>query len=134
MKGIRKIDLLTEIPSYKYEGYVWMSDAKEPKVLNDEIFDFENVTTNPFVIEALLYSKDKKVSVQVQHTGDYQIFEYHLGELTDAEFSDKEYLPHRLKNVSKVKFKQVWLPEEDANCKDMEVLNLKAIVFCGFLK
>jgi len=134
MKGIRKIDKLTEIPAYKYEGYVWMSDAKEPVVLNNESFDFERINTNPFVIEALLYSADQKVSIHVQHTGVYQIFEYCLKEFSPSEISDIGYLTHRLKDVSKLKFKQLWLPETDNNCKDMEVLNLKAIVFCGFLK
>lgn len=134
MKGIRKIDKLTEIPAYKYEGYVWMSDAKEPKVLNNERFDFESIKTNPFVIEALLYSPDEEVSIHVQHTGDYQMYAYSLKEFSQLEISEKEYLSHRLKNVSKLKFKQLWLPEADANCEGMEVMTLKAIVFCGFLK
>lgn len=133
MKGIRKIDKLAEIPAYTYEGYVWMSDSKEPKVLINENFDFGSIKTNPFVIEALLYSPDEEVSIHVQHTGDYQIYAYSLKEFSQLDMSEKEYLPHRLKNVSKLKFKQLWLPEADVNCEGMEVMTLKAIVFCGLL-
>jgi CRISPR type III-associated protein (TIGR04423 family) len=46
----------------------------------------------------------------------------------------KSYLPHRLEGVKKVHFKQVWLPVTDDNGEGMEVLTLKAIVFCGFNK
>ena len=134
MEGVRKIDMLTEIPAFKYEGYVWMSDAKEPKVLNHESFDFESIKTNPFVIEALLYSPDEEVSIHVQHTGDYQIYAYSLKEFSQSEIYEKEYLSHRLEDVSRLKFKQLWLPNTDTNCEGMEVLTLKAIVFCGFLK
>lgn len=134
MNGIKKIDNITEIPACKYEGYVWLSDATAPVVLNNESFDFESIKTNPFVIEALLYSPGEDVSIHVQHTDEYQIFEYNLKAFSQREISEKVYLSHRLKDVTKLKFKQLWMPEMDNNCEDMEVLTLKAIVFCGFLK
>jgi len=134
MIGIIKHNKFTDIPDYSYEGYIWMSDEKEPTVLNNESFDFSKINTNPFVIEGLLYSKNEKISIHIQHTGEYQIFEYHLNDYAQSSIVEKEYLPHRLDNVSKVRFKQIWLPELDENCEGMEVLTLKSIVFCGFNK
>lgn len=134
MIGIIKHNNLTDIPDYSYEGYIWLSDEKEPTVLNNESFDFSKINTNPFIIEGLLHSKNENVSVHIQHTGEYQIFEYHLNDYAQSSIVKKEYLPHRLENVSKVKFKQIWLPEPDENCEGMEVMTLKAIVFCGFNK
>lgn len=134
MEHIIKHNSIETIPNIPYEGYIWLSDAKEPIMLFNETFNFKNVINNPFIIEALLYNAENKISVHIQHTDDYQIFEYHLGEFDKEDFVDKEYLPHRLKGVQKVMFKQIWLPEKDMNCAEMEVLNLKAIVFCGFKK
>lgn len=129
---IKRYNSIKEIPNRNYEGYVWLSNEKKPFILPDESFDFSTVETNPFVVEALLFDKVENKSIHVQHTGAYQIFEYDLSKLEKSNYDDKEYLPHRLKNVEKVLFKQIWLPEKDDNCAGFEVLKLKAIVFCGF--
>ena len=124
---------LSEIKNRKYSGYIWMSDAKEPKVLNQEKFDFSNVGVNPFIIESLLYCEEEKISLTIRHTGKYHINEIDLNDLPDgAELEDVEYLPHRLKGVDKVCFKQLWIPEEDENCEGWPVLKMKALVFTGF--
>ncbi len=129
-------NLLTEIPDLSYEGYVWLSDAANPIVLNNEKYAFDKVEINPFIIEALLYNAERNTSIHIQHTGDYQIAEYNLTAIknTAAVLEDKEYLPHRLDGVKNLKFKQVWTEEVDKLCEDMTVLKLRAIVFCGFNK
>ena len=124
---------LSEIKNRKYSGYIWMSDSKEPKMLNKEEFDFSSVGVNPFIIEALLYCEEEKVSLTIRHTGKYHINEINLNKLPDgAELESMEYLPHRLKGVDKVCFKQLWVPEEDENCENWPVLKMKALVFTGF--
>lgn len=132
MTNIIKHESLKNIPNLTYEGYVWMSDKEYPIVLNGETYDFSEINTNPFIIEALLYNKEEKKSIHVQHSGEYQIFEYDLSKLEKSNLVEKEYLPHRLKDVEKVLIKQIWLPEKDENCAGFDVLKLKAIVFCGF--
>jgi CRISPR type III-associated protein (TIGR04423 family) len=129
-----KHTLLSQIPNIPYEGYIWMSDQEKSKVLNNETFDFNSITVNPFIIEALLYNDKEKHSIHIQHTGDYQIYEYDLNLYSADQLTSKNYLPHRLEGVKNVNFKQIWLPEPDDNCEGMEVLTLKAIVFCGFNK
>jgi CRISPR type III-associated protein (TIGR04423 family) len=134
MLDIKKYNSIKEIPNRNYEGYVWLSDEKKPIMLPDELFDLTAVKTNPFIIEALLYNKEENKSIHIQHTGEYQIFEYDLKGIDDSNIEKKEYLPHRLKEVKNVLFKQIWLPEVDENCAGFDVLKLKAIVFCGFKK
>ena len=124
---------LTEIENRKYSGYIWMSDAKEPIVLHNEEFDFSKIGVNPFIIEALLYSEAGNISVLIRHSGKYHIEEIDLNNLQEgAELVDVEYLPHSLKGVDKVCFKQLWIPEEDENCNGYPVLKMKALVFTGF--
>ncbi|MDD3722728.1 MAG: TIGR04423 family type III CRISPR-associated protein [Lutibacter sp.] len=131
---IKRYNSIKEIPNRNYEGYVWLSNEKKPFILPDVSFDFSTVEANPFVVEALLFDKAENKSIHVQHTGEYQIFEYDLQRIEESCIEKKEYLPHRLKDVKNVLFKQIWLPEEDENCAGFEVLKLKAIVFCGFKK
>jgi len=124
---------LSEIKTRKYSGYIWMSAAKEPKMLNDAKFDFSTVGINPFIMEALLYSDEDNISLNIKHTGKYQINEIDLNNLPEGfELQDVKYLPLRLKGVKKVCFKQLWVPEEDENCNDLPVLKMKALVFVGF--
>ena len=133
MESIKKHKCLTDIPSLDFEGYIWLSDSKEPKVLRSEKYDFSSVEQNPFIVEGLLYNESSKTSIHIQHAGEYQIFEYDLRTLSQiGQLEEVSFLPHRLAGVEKVNFKQVWIPESDENCIGMEVLKMKLLVFCGF--
>ncbi len=134
---VKTYESLTTIPEREYQGYIWYSDKDEPKVLEEyKSFKFSEVQTNPFVVEALLYCKEEKVSVMVRHSGSYQIREYSLNNMPEGhKVEEKSYFPHRLKNrVKRICFHQLWLPENDPNCEDMEVLTLKGHIFTGFSK
>lgn len=124
---------LTEIQERMYEGYIWYSNQEEPKILNDEAFHFTENHMNPFVIEALLYNKSDRISVMVRHTGKYTIHETSINNLPEGSIlEEKSFLTHRLTNITKAYFKQLWIPEKDIYCSNMEVLKLKAIIFTGF--
>ena len=124
---------ITNIPKRKYDGYVWLSNEKYPIVLDKQEYDFTQVKENPFVIEALLWNEEEKISIMVRHTGKYHIQEFKLNELpTGHELVEKVYLPHRLNNVKQVYFQQLWIPEPDAFCAGMEVMTMKALIFTGF--
>jgi CRISPR type III-associated protein (TIGR04423 family) len=133
---ISSLENLTDIPERQYEGYIWFSDSQEPEVLfGNKPFSFHSPKDNPFVVEALLYSRHENVSVMVKHTGKYHITEYDINKInSNGILIPKEYLPHRLKDVSKVCFFQFWSPESDPNCLNMEVQTLRAIIFSGFDK
>lgn len=124
---------LSEIKNRKYSGYIWMSNAKQPKMLYSEEFDFSTIGINPFIIEGLLYNEEENISITISHTGKYHIHEFDLNDLPEgAELEDIEYLPHRLNGVDKVCFKQLWVPEKDENCENWPVLKMKALIFTGF--
>ncbi len=129
-----KINDINKLNNVNFEGYVWLSNSEKPKVLKDTTFDFSKNEEgkNPFIIEALLFNKEKNKSYTIRHTGKYHINEFDLSKYTSENLVDVEYLPHRLDGVKKVCFKQLWLPEEDKNCLDMEVLKMKALIFTGF--
>ena len=123
---------INDISAQKYEGYVWLSNAEKPIILPNKEFDFSQYSekSNPFIVKALLFNEGK--SITIRHTGKYHINEFDLKNYSDENLIDVQYLPHRLDGVEKVKFKQLWLPEKDENCEDMEVLKMNALVFTGF--
>ena len=130
------MESINSIPKNIYEGYIWYSNSKEPIVIKGEEFSFnEKENSNPFVIEALLFDRKNQISITVKHTGRYIIQMVDLKNLPNGSIlsGSKKYFPHRLGNsVSKVCFKQLWIPEKDDNCEGMNVLVIKAFIFTGF--
>lgn len=131
---MKKLDNITDIPNKEYQGYIWLSDQKQPIVLNNGSHDFSQLDENQFVMEALLWNEEEKMSIMVRHTGKYHIQQIKLDELpVGHQLVEKAYLPHRLGDeVKNVRFKQLWVPEKDPLCEDMEVLTMKALIFTGF--
>lgn len=141
---IKSYDHPSQIPNQLYEGYIWCSDAKKPEPLGKNFNHWERIKSNfseekpnPFIIEGLLYFKegDTEKSIVIRHTGKYHIKEIDLKKLpSDAVLEKYQYMPHRLDGVKKLKFQQLWLPEEDLLCGDMEVLKMKTLLFTGFME
>ncbi len=150
-----KINNISDIKTREYEGYFWNSNADKPEILLAATVDFSNTKEreNPFTVEALLYCEEENISVSIRHTGKYQIHEFDLNNYSDENLVDVQYLPHKLDCyllkkeiggdiepipnsgfacIEKVNFKQLWLPEKDKNCEEMEVLKMKALIFTGF--
>lgn len=129
----------------KLQGYLWDSNEKYPFVLRDNIFDFSKYDNqqNSFIIEALLYSVAKKCSWIIKHTGNYRVNKFEFNNLPPhSKLYPVKYLPHRLKKnnpdgetpIESVCFQQLWVPEKDSNCKNMDVLKMQALIFTGFNK
>ena len=130
---------LALIPGKLYEGYIWGSDDNSPLILRDEAFDISTwLNNNPYIVEALLYSKEDNFSLHIRHTGNYQIATYDLNGLSKENLQDVSFLPHRLdknnkgEKINRVCFQQLWLPEDDPYCEGMPVLKMKALIFTGF--
>ena len=147
---IENITQIDHIPNYRFTGYYWMSDSNQPVMLNDEPFPQEEIlnSVNPFCIEALLYAEKENISIHVMHTGTYLVSAYDINAIGEMETGGKadtikkEYLPHRLNGVKKVKFLQIWAEELVQVCKvePLEVdennsfptLTPTALIFTGF--
>lgn len=51
-----------KIEKSKYQGYLWYSDQKEPKVFNNELFELEIADNeNPFIVEGQLYDEENRI-------------------------------------------------------------------------
>jgi CRISPR type III-associated protein (TIGR04423 family) len=139
--NVKKISNLSELPKVKYEGYYWLSDQKEPRVLLEENLNVEEISSKAFIIEALLYAKEEQFSVHIQHHGEYLIRLYELINLQSVEIDredKKDFIPHnRLKahGIKSCKFIEYWAEEFDnENTEAFPVLVLKATIFNGFTR
>lgn len=126
-----KLESLKDIKDLHYEGYVWSSDAKEPKIIDGKIGKLPEDGENPFIIEALLWAANERISVQIRHSDKYVIHENDLSDTNLAE-DIRTYLPHKLKGIKKLKFKEIWQEVPDPLCLGMPVLKMQALVFVGF--
>ena len=122
--------------NWKYKGYIWKSDKEEPQTLNDEtIGDAFDDISNPFVIEALLYSEEHKTSYTVRYVnGKYIVSKFD----TQKQENDSEvkFFSKRIKNNPTLHFIQRWKEcEEPENlCEGMNTLVPAELVFIGFNK
>jgi CRISPR type III-associated protein (TIGR04423 family) len=131
---VQDINAIHNIPNYKFSGYYWQSDREKPEMLFEQVFPKEKFQdgANPFCIEALLYSEAEQVSVHIQYTGIYLVHAYDHKKLTGLEVEEKSYLPHKLDQVQKVTFRQVWEEEPLEQGSDMMTLKPSALIFSGF--
>ena len=130
---------VSSIPSGNYDGYIWYSNATEPKVLLANVrFEGLGLTTgeNPFVIEAQLYAQSENKSYSIKFAdGKYIALCYDLKALKDLEGVDvtpHRFLPNRMKEVEYLHFKEYWHPVSDPNCNGIDVLQPREFVFTGF--
>ncbi|TFV94468.1 TIGR04423 family type III CRISPR-associated protein [Algoriphagus kandeliae] len=133
---IDKIKDISQIPDYKFTGYYWWSNSDKPEMLFEEALPKEKIlaSVNPFCVEALLYSKTEGISIHIQHTGKYLVTAFDLKKLDKLDTVQKEYIPHKLDQVKKVIFTQVWeevLLEVDETTS-FPSLKPTALIFSGF--
>lgn len=133
---IDKIKDISQIPDYKFTGYYWWSNSDKPEMLFEETLAKNKIlaSLNPFCVEALLYSKEEEISIHIQHTGQYLVTAYDHKELDKLETVTKEYIPHKLEQVKKVIFKQIWEEEPLSVDETTSFPTLKptALIFSGF--
>lgn len=138
MSWYKKLNILSDIPDYEYEGYLWMANEENPQPISNrsKLLPYQNgeKPSVPFILEANLYCKDEDVSISVRHVaGDYLIYQFMLKKLGDNKDNmvEKNYIAY--KNPGKILcFKEIWMPEKDIFCENMEVLTKQVVVFTGF--
>lgn len=141
---------MEHIEAAKYEGYLWYSNEKEPKVFDgNEMVPEINLDEkeNPFIIEGNLWDEDGKKSIMIRYVdGKYivcrtQVNEEELKGISssqaygsDIATTRKDYLAHRIGGVKCLCFLQYWQAEPDKMCVGMQVLRPSKLVFIGFDK
>lgn len=122
-----------------YEGYLWMSNEKEPRVYpQPTTIDAALLhSNNPFVVEGYLYNKERGVSLSIKSPQGVPCV--HRFEVHKADFEHEDsvthvaYLAHRM-GSRRLHFLRFWRPEEDKACLGMHVLRVEKLVFVGFKK
>lgn len=127
---------------HEYDGYLWMSNAKEPDILEHKPLpdDFLN-SVNPFVVEAELWDADEHKSYAIYQAGNQTVCQCY--DVKEADFKSPDvdeaiYASHRM-NGRGLRFLEYW--EEDLTadgvktegaCLDMPSLVMSRRVFVGF--
>jgi len=137
MSWHKGLNSLSEIPQGHYEGYFWTSDEDKPHVCSEisaEQYEINGKPAHPFIREAMLFDKETGYSISVRHLpGEYMIHQYSTFEFpAEAKAEEVYYLAQGRLGKSKLKFIELWLPEPNENCENMNVLTKKALVFAGF--
>jgi len=137
MKINNKININEIKTDVGYEGYLWLSNASEPIVLNStknlcEILkEIMQDDINPFVIEGYLYDNANN-SYSIKYVdGKCQVYQFTIDDNDRAKNKEKVYYANRMEG-KQLRFLDVWEAEKDPQCLGMEVLQPKAQVFIGF--
>lgn len=139
-------DSLDKYQDKEFTGYRWWSDKTMPEFIDGK-FNLPAIGENPFVVEAIVRSKDGKISVSVEHNdGCYLVGIVNWEDADQAEkdgmvvLEPQTYLTHRLRaqpgdeKYNKIRFERAWIPVEDPLCEGMEVLQPAWRAFTGFDK
>jgi CRISPR type III-associated protein (TIGR04423 family) len=130
IKSINK----NKIPPLEYEGYLWLSNAKEPIV-----FDAKNITGDdleelPFVIEGLLYAAKENISIRITNIdGEYRIAKMTLSEEKLLEIQEYTLNKNKFGSKGAIKIYQHYEEKADPVMRDdWMVLQPTWFAFVGF--
>jgi len=131
---MKKINIADFPKTLLFTGYYWLSDQQKPVQLSEQIFDIQLLEYQPYVVEGRLYSKENDLSIHIHFIdGKYDIFQMNWREKpTEWETINSTYLAHDLDKVNEIKVTEVWIPANDPNCENMEVLQPTFLGFKGF--
>jgi CRISPR type III-associated protein (TIGR04423 family) len=114
-----------------YVGYIWPSNSNKPELTDFDLSKYSD-DRNPFIVEGQLYSETGEKSYSIKYVdGKHIVTEYDL-KLLPKEYDFKKFIPNRIDGVSKILFRQYWMPRKDELCEGMEVPVPAAYVFAGF--
>lgn len=149
-----KIDI-NEIPMDKsLTGYLWMSNEREPLVLENCSIKQSNkqhganpalfqMGVNPFIVEAELWNNVNNVSYAIHHAGNEvvcQRYEVKAEDRNNRDNRESVFLSHRMDGRG-LRFLEYWEPRRDIDVYDisgkpvgekMPTLVMTRRVFVGF--
>jgi len=131
---MKKINIADFPKTLLFTGYYWLSDQQKPIQLSEQVFDIQLLEYQPYVVEGRLYSKENDLSIHIHFIdGKYDIFQMKWREKPpEWETINSTYLAHDLDKVNEIKVTEVWIPANDPNCENMEVLQPAFLGFKGF--
>lgn len=127
---------MDKIKNGTYQGYVWMSNAEKPEIIQGEFDKSLDPLFNPFIIEGFLYNESDGISYSIKYVdGNYLIIETKVDEEKYFESKEEFYANPKLQEqgIKKLKFYREWVAVKDELCAgNMEVLQPGKLVFVGF--
>ena len=124
-----------QIPTYTYEGYFWYSDAKKPKLVQNEPIDSSVFKNLPFIIEGNLYAKEEAISINIRNIdGIYHITQFDLNQLDPDLHHRVSYIGH---DIGEKNFVVIEAWEEQKDDELLAGLSTRVPVwsaFAGFTK
>lgn len=146
---------INEIPMDRsLTGYLWMSNEREPRVLEDCSIEQSNkqhganpalfqTGANPFIVEAELWDNANNLSYAIHHAGNEvvcQRYEVKAEDRNNRDNKEAVFLSHRM-DGRKLRFLEYWEPRRDIDVLDvngkpddekMPTLVMTHRVFVGF--
>ena len=116
----------------KLTGYLWMSNEREPRVLEDCSIEQSNTQhganpalfqtgANPFIVEAELWDNANNLSYAIHHTGNEvvcQRYEVKAEDRNNRDNKEAVFLSHRMDGRG-LCFLEYWEPRRDIDVLDV---------------
>lgn len=123
----------------KYNGYIWLSNQKQPRVLVDEVLGDFVPNDEAFIVEGFLFDGNNSYSIKFID-GKYLVnkFVVEASDYNDKNVVDKYFVHNKVDKIGnkKLHFLQFWRTKDDEFCKtrtfDGKVLQPAELVFVGF--
>ena len=136
---------MQRIEKNKYQGYLWISNEEQPRLLNNEPFG-QDLADNevPFIVEGRLWCQENNTSVSIACIdGKYQVSCFKMDSIEQEWTTTENYRPHKRLAAKmaqngmkgwKLSFRRLWKENNDPLCEDQVTLEPDALVFTGFIK
>ncbi|WP_373550728.1 TIGR04423 family type III CRISPR-associated protein [Haliscomenobacter sp.] len=125
-----------QILAVEYDGYYWLSDEQEPRIIRKGKIDPAWFKALPFVIEANFFTSDKNsgISIQVRNIeGVYQVTVYDLKNFPEGySISYVPYIGHDLGGAN-YRMAEAWQSVNDELLEGMTTLLPAWSAFAGFI-
>jgi len=119
---------IDKIPSFKFEGYYWMSDSSKPQIIRNQEIEKSVFGKLPFVVEANFYSKEKEISIQVKNIDG----KYRVAQIDVQGCEPITYIGHDIESDFLVV--EAWEDVEDSLLENMTTKVPTWTAFKGFVK
>jgi CRISPR type III-associated protein (TIGR04423 family) len=132
---MKRIEISAIDLSLNYEGYLWLSDSKQPIILKGEKIPQDIFTSLPFVIEGYLYCNSKNgLSIKISHfDGAYHVYSVELDQIPKDRLISNTFVARNFnKDIKFIQSVQYWESVPDELCENLNVLEPAWVAFNGF--
>ena len=122
--------------SLDYQGFLWLSDKKEPIILIDEKIPYDIFKSLPFVVEGHLFCKSRNgLSIKIKNIdGEYYVSTVELNTIPKNQITQNDFVAIKNdKGIKNIRSVQYWEKVPDQLCENMDTLEPSWVAFNGFM-